>query len=192
MKLNGKVILASGSPRRKQLLEQIGIEFECVPSDVEENITTDVSTDLVKILCKKKAVDVANKCKGQYGLVIGADTVVSYKGKTLGKPKSKEEAIEMLTMLQGNKHQVVTGVALVFPERKVTLVRSTHVFMYPMTHEQIVSYVETGEPMDKAGAYAIQGKGAAFVEKIDGDYNNVVGLPVSAILKLLHDMGIDI
>ena len=183
MKLNGKVILASGSPRRKQLLEQIGIEFECVPSDVEENITTDVSTDLVKILCKKKAVDVANKCKGQYGLVIGADTVVSYKGKTLGKPKSKEEAIEMLTMLQGNKHQVVTGVALV---------RSTHVFMYPMTHEQIVSYVETGEPMDKAGAYAIQGKGAAFVEKIDGDYNNVVGLPVSAILKLLHDMGIDI
>lgn len=192
MKLSGRVILASGSPRRKQLLEQLGIKFEVVPSSVDEKVTTNVPADLVKILCKQKAIDVAEKCGDDFELVIGADTVVSYKGKILGKPKTKEEAVEMLKLIQGEKHQVYTGVALVFPDRKVTIVRNTHVSMYPMTDEQIHDYVETGEPLDKAGAYAIQGRGAAYIEKIDGDYNNVVGLPLSAVVKLLNDMGYDI
>lgn len=192
MGLHGKIILASQSPRRKELLSQIGLEFECMPSDKEEKVNSDNPEDVVKELSKQKAEDIASKCHGDFGLIIGADTVVSYGGKILGKPKDDDDAKRMLSMLQSHRHQVYTGVMLILPDKEITFSECTDVYMYPMSQDRIEKYVATGEPGDKAGAYAIQGKCAAFVEKIEGDYNNVVGLPVSAIVKALSDEGIDI
>lgn len=192
MGLHGKIILASQSPRRKELLSQIGLEFECMPSEKEEKVNSDNPEDVVKELSKQKAEDIASKCYGDFGLIIGADTVVSYGGKILGKPKDDDDAKRMLSMLQSHRHQVYTGVTLILPDKEITFSECTDVYMYPMSQGRIEKYVATGEPADKAGAYAIQGKCAAFVEKIEGDYNNVVGLPVSAIVKALSDEGIDI
>lgn len=191
MELVGKIILASQSPRRKELLKQIGLEFECIPSDKEEKVSSDNPEEVVKELSKQKAEDIASK-SDDFGLIIGADTVVSYGGRILGKPKDIEEAKTMLSMLQSHKHQVYTGVTLILPDKTITFSKCTDVYMYPMSESRIENYVATGEPMDKAGAYAIQGKCAAYVEKIEGDYNNVVGLPVAAIVKALEDEGIDI
>lgn len=192
MGLNGKIILASQSPRRKELLKQIGLKFECMPSDMEEVVNSDNPEEVVKELSKQKAEDIASKCNDGFGLIIGADTVVSYDGKILGKPKDINEAKSMLLMLQSHKHQVYTGVTLILPDKEIVFSECTDVYMYPMSESRIESYVATGEPMDKAGAYAIQGKCAAYVEKIEGDYNNVVGLPVAAIIKVLDDEGIDV
>lgn len=192
MVLNGKIILASQSPRRKELLKQIGLKFECMPSDMEEVVSSDNPEEVVKELSKQKAEDVASKCNDSFGLIIGADTVVSYDGKILGKPKDINEAKSMLLILQSHKHQVYTGVTLILPDKEIVFSECTDVYMYPMSESRIESYVATGEPMDKAGAYAIQGKCAAYVEKIEGDYNNVVGLPVAAIVKALDDEGIDV
>lgn len=192
MGLNGKIILASQSPRRKELLKQIGLKFECMPSDMEEVVSSDNPEEVVKELSKQKAEDIASKCNDGFGLIIGADTVVSYAGKILGKPKDINEAKSMLSMLQSHKHQVYTGVTLILPDKEIVFSECTDVYMYPMSESRIESYVATGEPMDKAGAYAIQGKCAAYVEKIEGDYNNVVGLPVAAIVKALDDEGIDV
>lgn len=192
MRLNGKIILASQSPRRKELLKQIGLKFECMPSDMEEVVNSDNPEEVVKELSKQKAEDIASKCNDGFGLIIGADTVVSYAGKILGKPKDINEAKSMLLMLQSHKHQVYTGVTLILPDKEIVFSECTDVYMYPMSESCIERYVATGEPMDKAGAYAIQGKCAAYVEKIEGDYNNVVGLPVAAIVKALDDEGIDV
>ena len=188
-----KIILASQSPRRRELLTQIGLEHEVCPSTVEEIVTEINPVDIVKSLSLQKAMDVAEKKKMEYPdesfLVIGADTIVVYDNKILGKPKNEEDAISMLSMLQGNTHSVYTGVALIFEENGKEEVKSfaeeTKVTMYPMTQEEILWYVGTKEPMDKAGAYGIQGYCARFIEKIHGDYNNVVGLPVGKIYQEL-------
>ena len=186
-----KIILASQSPRRRELLTQIGLTYEVIPSTVKEVITETDPKLVVQELSRQKAEDVAGSVlRDREGiLVIGADTVVSYRGRILGKPADEADAVRMLSMLQGNAHSVFTGVTLIRrgPEEEwqVTFAEETRVHMYPMTGEDIRWYVGTGEPMDKAGAYGIQGLCARFVEKIEGDYNNVVGLPVGKIWQEL-------
>ena len=168
------IILASQSPRRRELLTQIGLEFEVHPAGGEEIITS--------------AAAVKEELEPQLPenwLVIGADTIVVYDGKILGKPKDEADAIRMLRMLQGQTHSVYTGVTLLEEGKQTTFAEETKVSMYPMTEEEIAWYVSTKEPMDKAGAYGIQGLCARFVEKIQGDYNNVVGLPVGRIYQKL-------
>ena len=191
-----KIILASQSPRRRELLSQIGLEYEVCPSTIEEVITDTNPVDIVKSLSLQKAMDVAEQKKKEYPqeslLVIGADTIVVYENKILGKPKSEEDAVSMLSMLQGKTHSVYTGVALIFIEDGKQEVKSfaeeTQVTMYPMTQEEILWYVGTKEPMDKAGGYGIQGYCARFIEKIYGDYNNVVGLPVAKIFQEIKEL----
>lgn len=182
-----KIILASASPRRRELLHQVGIEPEIEPSHVEEVITTTVPADAVMELSSQKAGDIARRHSGEKAVVIGADTVVAADGKILGKPHDEDEAFEMLKMLNGRKHQVYTGVTLVFCEtgKTRTFAEETEVEVYPMTDAQIRAYIATGEPMDKAGAYGIQGRFAAYVKGICGDYNNVVGLPVGRLCQEL-------
>ncbi|MDO4168269.1 MAG: Maf family protein [Lachnospiraceae bacterium] len=182
------LILASGSPRRKEILEQVGLDFCVLPSDVEEIITKQVPSDIVMELSKQKAEDVWEKLDDKKHIVLGADTVVAYDGKILGKPKDVEDAKAMLRMLSGEKHSVYTGVTLVSENGLETFFEETLVEFYEMTEEEINVYVATGEPMDKAGAYGIQGKAAAFIKGIEGDYYNVVGLPIAKTLKFLQKM----
>ena len=196
-----KIILASGSPRRKELLKQMGLEFEVMPSHCEEVITRKIPWEIVMELSSQKARELVYKAAmdslsddksgndgdGQNVLVIGADTIVAYKDEILGKPKDKDDAVRMLKLLQGKQHSVYTGVSLVYLKEGIaqtrTFVEETKVFVAPMTDEQIEAYVATGERMDKAGSYAIQGLFAEFIVKIDGDYNNVVGLPIGRIMR---------
>lgn len=186
--MNGRIILASASPRRRELLHQVGLEPEIVPSHVEEVITSTRPDQVVMELSAQKAADVAAQYRGQQAVVIGADTVVAADGKILGKPGTEEEAVRMIEMLQGRTHQVYTGVTMIFADRgeTVTFAEKTEVHVYPMTESQIRRYVATGEPMDKAGAYGIQGYFAAYIEGISGDYNNVVGLPVGRVCQELR------
>ncbi len=188
-----KIVLASASPRRRELLAQIGIVPEIIPSTMEEKITASDPEEVVKELSFQKASDVAGRCL-EGTLVIGADTVVAADGRILGKPKSHEEAAEMIAMLAGKSHQVYTGVTLILcgkDGRKTrSFVEKTVVAVYPMNEREIAGYAESDEPMDKAGAYGIQGKFAAFIKGIDGDYNNVVGLPVGRVyqeMKILFE-----
>lgn len=184
-----RIILASQSPRRRELLTQIGLKFEVIPSTVEEVITSTNSVEVVQELAQQKARDVAEVAGREMAkdslLVIGADTIVVYEGKILGKPGDKEDAVRMLTMLQGKEHSVYTGVALLSGEQEIVFAEETRVQMCPMTPEEILWYVNTGEPMDKAGAYGIQGLCARFIRQIQGDYYNVVGLPVGRIYQEL-------
>ena len=185
-----KIILASGSPRRKELLEQAGISFTIKVSEADETITKKEPWEAVMELAARKARAVTESgLEEEDVIVIGADTVVAVDGKILGKPHSKEEAEEMLRLLSGRVHQVCTGVALLSRNqgswRERTFYEETQVEMYPITEEEIREYVATGEPMDKAGAYGIQGRAAIFVKGIRGDYNNVVGLPVSRLSQEL-------
>lgn len=179
-----KLILASASPRRKELLEQIGLTFSVIPAKGEETITKKQPHEVVMELSEQKALEVAD-CLTQECLVIGADTVVAVDGAILGKPKDEEDALKMLWNLQGRTHEVYTGVTLckTAGAEKYTFYEKTEVTMYPATKEELIAYIKTGEPMDKAGAYGIQGIGAKLVEKINGDYNNVVGLPVARVFR---------
>lgn len=177
------LILASKSPRRKELLKQIGIPFVVVVSDAEEvsgNSWTPAA--LVVENAKRKARAVAEKYPDSP--VLGADTVVSSEGKIFGKPKDKDEARKMLTALSGKMHEVTTGLALINRNEIRTTNVTTKVFFDTMTKADIDAYIATDEPMDKAGAYAIQGKAARFIEKIEGSYSNVVGLPLNALIQL--------
>ena len=180
------LILASKSPRRKELLKQIGIPFVVVVSDAEEvsgNSWTPAA--LVVENAKRKARAVAEKYPDSP--VLGADTVVSVvslEGKIFGKPKDKDEARKMLTALSGKMHEVTTGLALINRNEIRTTNVTTKVFFDTMTKADIDAYIATDEPMDKAGAYAIQGKAARFIEKIEGSYSNVVGLPLNALIQL--------
>ena len=186
---NKKLILASGSPRRKEILEKAGFDFEIRVSDVDESIEFGTPDDLVEKLSLIKAKDVANlvKAEGKHGLVIGADTVVALDGLVYGKPKDKEEAFEMLKSLRGRAHSVFTGVSLVdaISGRGMTFHDETKVFFKNPSDDELKAYIEGGEPMDKAGAYAIQGEGAFLIERIEGDYLNVVGLPLEKLKENL-------
>ena len=189
-----QLILASASPRRRELLEQGGIPFTVIPSQAEEKITTEQPGQAVEELSYLKCSDIYEKSLGDV-LVIGADTVVASEGKILGKPSSQKDAVKMLQSLQGREHEVYTGVTIMAREgnenRKKTFHEKTKVVFYPMSDEEIRSYVNTGEPMDKAGAYGIQGKSAVFIKEISGDYNNVVGLPLARLYQELKNMGIE-
>lgn len=193
-----KIYLASASPRRKELLRQVGLSFKVVPSTVEEKITKEKPDEVVEELSYQKAVDVCGRLAAEGKedfVVIGADTVVSAWGKILGKPSDKEEAARMLKDLQGGSHQVYTGVTLAWKYKDMapmyaTFSECTDVTMYAMTVEEIQRYVDSGEPMDKAGAYAIQGLFAAHIQGICGDYNNVVGLPVGRLCQELKKRGL--
>ena len=189
-----QLILASASPRRRELLEQGGIPFTVIPSQAEEKITTEQPGQVVEELSYLKCSDIYEKSLGDV-LVIGADTVVASEGKILGKPSSQKDAVKMLQSLQGREHEVYTGVTIMAREgsenRKKTFHEKTKVVFYPMSDEEIRSYVNTGEPMDKAGAYGIQGKSAVFIKEISGDYNNVVGLPLARLYQELKNMGIE-
>lgn len=184
------IILASASPRRKELLTQIGLEFEVIPSRAEETITKTEPGDVVEELSLQKAADVAAGVEN--GIIIGSDTIVWHDGHVMGKPHSREEARSMLREIQGDTHSVFTGVTVIVKEESRELaVRTffceTKVHVYPMTEEETERYLDTGEPMDKAGAYGIQGAFAAWVKSIEGDYNSVVGLPVSALWQVLKE-----
>ena len=244
---NVRLVLASASPRRRELLSQIGLEFTVMPSTKEENAKATEAGALVQELSRQKAEDIWEQLsggqqnpdanqeqlsdanqeqisdanqeqnpdanRGQISdadqeqisdemrepnlngkrqpelLVIGADTVVCCEGKILGKPHSREAAAEMLTALQGRSHEVYTGVTLYSQSEAVTFFECTQVEFYPMTEAEISDYIDSKEPMDKAGAYGIQGLGARFVKGIRGDYNNVVGLPVGRLYQELKSHG---
>lgn len=179
-----KIILASASPRRKELLETAGAEFEIIVADVDETVPEGTKPeDAAVMTAEKKAVAVAENHKDS--IVIGADTIVVADGRILGKPADKADACRMLSMLSGVEHKVITGVCLARGDKKITFAQVSKVKFYDLTDEEINAYVETGEPMDKAGAYGIQGKGCVLVEKIEGDYFNIVGLPVARVMKEL-------
>ena len=188
------IILASKSPRRKELLENIGIKPLIIVSDADENIDESNPEELVKKLSHIKAQAVYDKIKADktIGLheddyILGADTIVYANGKVLGKPKDKDDARAMIKTLSGSVHSVYTGFTLIDSEgNTVSKAVETKVYVYEMSDSEIEDYISTDEPYDKAGAYGIQGLFGKYVEKIEGDYNNVVGLPVSAIYYTLH------
>ena len=186
-----KIILASQSPRRRELLERMGIsEFEILPARGEENIVPGLTPEaLVEALSRQKCLEVA--AVHREALVIAADTVVAVEGRVLGKPRSKAEAEEMLSLLSGREHRVCTGLSLSQGGRLRTGHEATAVRFRPLTREEIRRYVSTGEPMDKAGAYGIQGYGCLLVEGIVGDYYNVMGLPVCRLGRMLAEFGAD-
>ena len=204
----GKIILASDSPRRRELLTQIGIEFEIMVSDKEERITAEDPAEICMHLAMQKALDVRDKLRAQRfesgddrpvrseeiklggGIptedeytVIGADTIVVLERQILGKPKSREHAAQMLRSLSGREHQVYTGVCVVRGDTTATFAEKTDVYVAPLSEADIRAYIATGDPMDKAGAYGIQGIFAKHIEKIDGDYFNVVGLPIGRLWR---------
>ena len=185
-----QLILASASPRRKELLEKIGLTFEVLPSHCQEKVTCTEPARVVEELSAQKAEDICQAAKPG-SVVLGSDTVVALDDRILGKPKSEEEAFSMLHALQGKVHQVYTGVTLMEPGgKRETFSCCTEVSVFPMTEEEIWAYVKTGDPMDKAGAYGIQGPFCAYVKEIRGDYNTVVGLPVSRVYQELKAFGV--
>lgn len=197
------IILASASPRRRELLKQIGMDFQVIVSNVAERITTEIPFRAVEELSEQKAMCCLEELRdGLYvqgmgltaaWLVIGADTVVAHEGRILGKPADEQEAAGMLRSLQGSSHQVYTGVTLLYYDtekktvEKKTFHEATAVHFYPMTEQEIVAYVSTKDPLDKAGAYGIQGICAKYIRGIEGDYNNVVGLPVARLYQEAKD-----
>jgi septum formation protein len=178
-----KIILASSSPRRKQLLSYIIEKFEVIPSGIEES-ANGMPSQIVLKLAKDKSRDVASA--HPEALVIGADTIVVLEESVLGKPKDKADAKAMLSLLSGRTHKVYTGVAAIFKGSIYTDYCVTGVTFDAMTEKEIEEYIETGEPMDKAGAYGIQGFGGKFIRSIDGDYFNVMGLPLNTLYRLLN------
>lgn len=193
--MDKKIVLASASPRRRELLQNMGLDFEIITSDGAEQVfENELSQDTVKRLSSEKALNVAKRAPYDDCIVIGADTVVAIDGKILGKPVDEGDAKRMLTLLSGRTHKVYTGVSVIETTsgERVSDYVETEVKFVNLTERQIEKYVSSGEPMDKAGAYGIQDLGAMLVEKINGDYFNVVGLPVSRLARILRDrFGVD-
>lgn len=178
------IILASNSPRRKELLTDCGISFTVDAADVDENTSKTIPSEVVAELSQIKAKAVADRHAGE--IVLAADTIVALDDKILGKPMDEADALRMLEALMGKKHQVYTGVTLIGKDGSIdTFYECTDVEMREATKEELLEYISTGEPMDKAGSYAIQGIGGKFVIGIEGDYDNVVGLPVRAVVQHL-------
>lgn len=187
------IILASQSPRRRELLMQMGItEFEVCPAQGEEKMDETLSPrQLVEQLSLQKAQEIVKR-RGEEHLVIAADTVVAIDGTVLGKPENKHRAREMLQLLSGREHTVYTGVTVCYAGSVTTQSEKTKVQFYPLSLEEIDQYIATGEPMDKAGSYGIQNYGALFVKGIEGDYFNVVGLPIGRLHRILLRYGVDV
>lgn len=188
-----QIILASGSPRRKELLEQIGVSFQIMPSEVEEQTKEEKPEQVVQTLASMKAMDIAGKVENN-SIIIGVDTVVANAGKILGKPLDELDAVNMIMNLQGHSHYVYTGVCIVIKnEDGTTDIRNffecTKVHVADITKEEAMEYTLTREPLDKAGAYAIQGKFAKYIRGIEGDYYNVVGFPLSRFCLEMKRLG---
>jgi septum formation protein len=178
-----KLILASQSPRRAALLQELGLEFTVRVADIDETMTpgADPATEVARV-SRLKAEAVPRQPEET---VIAADTIVVCDGHILGKPASVDHARQMLRMLSGRGHQVMTGLTVISPKGTRSLTEITHVYFYPLTDTQIDAYIATGEPMDKAGSYGIQGGAGAFCQRLEGDYHNVVGLPLERLKELL-------
>ena len=188
-----RYILASQSPRRRELLARTGLEFEVIPSDVDEKITKEIPSDVVMELAHQKAENVYAKITDSDNYtVIGSDTIVVYRDEILGKPADKQEAYDMLSMLADRTHQVYTGVSLIQNKQGKKTIKTfycqTDVTLYPIDKEDLHRYVESGDPLDKAGAYGIQGDFSIHVKEIKGDYNNVVGLPIGRVYQELKSL----
>lgn len=186
-----KIILASASPRRKEILKITGLKFAVCASDYEEDMNLSLQPrTLARFLSRKKAEAVAHKYKN--AIVIAADTLIVFRNRLIGKPRTEKEAEKMLRMLNGKAHSVITGFAIMDTGRSKIVSRSveTRVYFKKLGWKEISAYVRSKEPLDKAGAYAIQGLGAVFIEKIDGDFFNVMGLPLSALTESLKKFGV--
>lgn len=187
------MILASQSPRRRELLGLFCPDFRVIPARGEELLPDGIAPrEAVMLLSKQKAEEIAAREFPDGNImdtIVAADTVVAIDGEILGKPKSPEHAVEMLKQLSGRKHSVFTGVTLITPGSSVTFAEETLVEFYPLTEQEIAEYAATGEPMDKAGAYGIQGRGALLVKRIEGDYYNVMGLPAGEVYHRLKVLG---
>lgn len=194
-----KIILASQSPRRKELLERVGFDFEIIVSDADENIKESNPGRFVEQLSRRKAdavvPQIVSRMDGEDYLIIGSDTVVVLEDSILGKPKDEEDAVRMLLSLSGRQHSVYTGVTLLRVRNGVvdesgsqTFSEETKVFMYDISESEAREYVQGKEPMDKAGAYAIQGQGERFIRSIEGSFSNVVGLPAARVYQIIKNM----
>jgi septum formation protein len=185
---NVRLVLASASPRRAELLANAGFEFDIMPVELDETIRHSESPrDYVARLAKEKADAISRRIPDRF--VLGADTTVVCGGRILGKPTSDEDAAEMLRSLSGTWHEVLTGVAVRCNERHATDVASTAVHFARLTEAEIAWYVASGEPRDKAGSYAVQGLASRFVDRVEGSYSNVVGLPIGSVYRLLEALG---
>lgn len=187
------IVLASKSPRRRDLLEQVGLKsVRVIPASGEEKVDEELPpARLVGVLSKKKALEVAKKVDDD-DIVIAADTVVVFDGVVMGKPKDDTDAFAMLATLSGNVHTVYTGVTVACGDELLTAVEETEVKFRELSSDEIEAYIRTGEPEDKAGAYGIQGAGALLVERVEGDYYNVVGLPLCRLSSMLKQLGVDL
>jgi septum formation protein len=188
-----KIILASASPRRKEILRMTGLKFSVFASDYEEDLNLKLRPRaLARFLSRKKAESVAHKYKN--AIIITADTFIAFKNRILGKPRNAKEAGQMLRILSGKSHSVITGFTIMDTASGKILSRSvkTEVYFKKLGRQEINAYVKSGEPLDKAGAYAIQGLGAVFIEKIEGDFFNVVGLPLCALTASLKEFGVHV
>lgn len=190
------IILASASPRRRELLEMLGVRnMTVMPAQGEEAACEGFSpADTVLALSRAKAEEVAQRCSqaGIPGVIIAADTVVAAEHEILGKPRDEAQAAQMLRSLSGRTHKVYTGVTVIAGDRLLAAAEETAVTFRSMTEREIAAYIATGEPMDKAGAYGIQGIASLFVEKIDGDFFNVMGLPLCRLAQMLSEVGVDL
>lgn len=190
-----RIILGSASPRRRELLTQIGVEFEVLVNSGEERYVSTKPEEIVKELALAKAENTAAIVDNlKDSLIIGADTVVALDGEILGKPQNEEDAFGMLRHLQGREHQVYTGTALLAYDESggrsvISHAVRTDVYVHAMEDEEIRRYIATGEPMDKAGSYGIQGRFAAYIGRIEGDFYNVVGLPVAYLYRQMKKLG---
>ncbi len=183
------MILASNSPRRKQILEETGFCLEIIPSDVVEESDKGNLVEKIKDISYKKAFSIARDNKNKF--VLAADTIVELDGKVFGKPKNKKDIYDFLMKLSGKVHRVITAYSFINIDKKIYMneISENKVEFYPMTKEEIEWYIETEEPFDKAGAYGIQGKGRVFVKRIDGDFYSIMGFPVSHFLKTVEKLG---
>lgn len=195
-----KFVLASASSRRRDILNQIGIDFEVIESNADEELSEKYSPEkYVEVLAERKAETVFNSVSDTETelVVIAADTIVVYGSEILGKPEDKKDAFKTLRMLQGNKHSVYTGISVFYRNEYGDFVKETdfdkaYVYMNSISDSEILNYIESEEPLDKAGSYAIQGKGAMFIEKVDGDFYTVVGLSPSKLYKIFNNIGVKI
>ncbi len=182
-----KIVLASASPRRKELLSKLYNKFEIIPADIDETLPDDIGVEFAPMyLAATKADLIASKYPND--LIIAADTVVICDGKLFGKPKDENDAREMLSTLSGKTHKVITGCCISIGEQTTCFAEESYVTFFKLEKEEIDEYIQSKEPMGKAGAYAIQGLGALLVEKIEGDYSNIVGLPIARLKREIKDL----
>ncbi|MCI9578820.1 MAG: septum formation protein Maf [Oscillibacter sp.] len=188
-----QIVLASGSPRRRELLERIGVtNFSVRVPEVEESFPEGLTPQEVVSYISREKAEAAGKLCGPEDIVITADTMVFLDDRRLGKPRDEAHALEMLTALQGRRHTVCTGVSVCRGARRLTETESTDVFFRSASEEELRRYIATGEPMDKAGAYGVQGRGALLVERLEGDFFNVMGLPVLRLSRMLAQFGVSL